>query len=105
MLLSLKAFLVFWFALRRIVDVAHQFNLFIETFMNLMHPNALDLPVWWSYLPKATFTKHNASSDFGKSLGLVMKRSAVWLAHRTCREGAQSRYLATHKSASSTRNY
>lgn len=61
MLLSLKAFLVFWFSLRRIGDVAHQFNLFIETFMNLMHPSALDLPVWWPYLPKGTFTKRNES--------------------------------------------
>lgn len=67
MLLSLKAFLVFWLALSRILDVAHQFNLFIETFMKLMHPNALNFPVWWSNLAKATLTKHNASSDLGKS--------------------------------------
>lgn len=70
-----------------------------------MHPNALDFPVWWSYLPKATLTKHNASSDLGKSSGLVMKQSAVWMAHRMCRERARSHYMAIHKSSSSIRNY
>lgn len=73
MLLSLKAFLVFWFAVSRIPDVAHQFNFFIENFINPKHPYALDFPVWWSYLAKAALTKHNASSDLGKSLGLVME--------------------------------
>lgn len=87
--LSLKAFLVFGFSPRKIGDVAHHFNLFIKTFINLMHSNALNFLVWWSYLPKAIFTKHNANSALGKSLGLAMKRSALWLAHRTCRERAQ----------------
>lgn len=87
--LSLKAFLVFGFSPRKIGDVAHHFNLFIKTFINLMHSNALNFLVWWSYLPKAIFTKHNANSALGKSLGLAMKRSAVWLAHGTCRERAQ----------------
>lgn len=68
-----------------------------------MHSKALNFLVWWSYLPKAIFTKPNASSALSKSLGLVMKRSAAWLAHGTGRERAQRLQLTTHKPSSHTK--